>query len=191
MTTRKIWPHYRAQLKPTKANTQGRARPVLVHPLRVASILAAHGMPEEPFCVAALLHDGPEPGKLDLETIQREFGDEVARLVRAVTPPTADSWHGKKTASIERLKTADESVLILACADKLDNLISIREDLARLGHRVWERMGRSPQMQTWYYRSLAEVFEERLGTGHASLLAGEFCAEVRLLFGSDGGVPPK
>ena len=158
--------------------------PYVVHPLRVAGILAAHGLPEEPLGIAALLHDVVEHGKMRSIDIEDQFGPEVARLVRGVTPPEgAGAWKERKRASIERLKSAEASVLILACADKLDNLISIREDLSRFGQATWGRLGRSPQEQAWYYRSLADLFETNLCGEPGALIAFELSAEVHRVFG--------
>jgi hypothetical protein len=158
--------------------------PYFIHPLRVAGILAAHGFEENPFGIAALLHDVVEHGKLRALDIQDQFGMEVAQLVRGLTPPcTGSSWKERKVASIAKLAEVESPVLVLACADKLDNLLSIKEDLARFGLGVWNRLGRTPWEQNWYFRSLASVFEERLTEGPGALLAFEFSSEVRGVFG--------
>src|SRR5262245_19687574 len=58
--------------------------PYVQHCLQVAAILAELKM--HPTVVAAgLLHDTVEDTALTLEDIQRDFGEEVARLVNGVT----------------------------------------------------------------------------------------------------------
>src|SRR5687767_6655554 len=58
--------------------------PYLAHPLEVAHILVEIGS-DAPTLAAGMLHDVVEDTSVDLETIQAEFGDEVARLVDGVT----------------------------------------------------------------------------------------------------------
>ena len=94
------------------------------------------------------------------------------------------AWKARKLAAIKRLRDAPPTVLALACADKLDNLRSIRQDRELLGNRVWIRLGRSKESQAWYYGSLARVFAGRAGVpGAAGRLFGEFVSEVGFVFG--------
>lgn len=58
--------------------------PYVVHPLEVAEILAELEM-DAPTIIAGLLHDVVEDTSVSLETIRREFDDEVAALVDGVT----------------------------------------------------------------------------------------------------------
>lgn len=58
--------------------------PYVMHPLEVAEILADLEM-DAPTIIAGLLHDVVEDTSVPLESIRREFGDEVARLVDGVT----------------------------------------------------------------------------------------------------------
>lgn len=164
--------------------------PFAIHPLRVAALLQAYGLPEEPFAVAALLHDTVEHGRVGLREIRREFGEEVAQLVGAVSPAGGrGSWRTRKAAVIARLQNAPEAVLILACADKLDNLLSFRDDEARLGSAVWRKMRRSREDYAWYNTALAGVFAARVDAGLRCPLLIEFCDEARRLFGVRARLP--
>ncbi|MCC6859450.1 MAG: bifunctional (p)ppGpp synthetase/guanosine-3',5'-bis(diphosphate) 3'-pyrophosphohydrolase [Bryobacterales bacterium] len=159
--------------------------PYLIHPLRVAALLISYGLPEEPYAVAALLHDTVEHGRLSLESIRQEFGQPVASLVEGVSPGRAGAaWRARKEASIDRLRAAPGPVVILACADKLDNLLSLTEDERRLGDRAWKRMRRSPEEIAWYYTSLADMFCARREAGLQNPLLAEFCELAGRLFGS-------
>jgi len=160
--------------------------PYIVHPLGVLRILARHGC-GEPIAVAALLHDTVEDGACSLDEIRREFGGEVARLVAEMTEPDKSRpWWDRKAQTLERLKTASQDVLLLACADKLDNLRSLREDCATMGESVWDALRASREQQAWYYRQLGQVFESSLENGTGALLAAEFRREVETLFGPYG-----
>jgi hypothetical protein len=57
---------------------------------------------------------------------------------------------------------ASEAVLLVSCADKIENLEAIRDDRERVGEEVWIRFRRGRDQQEWYYRSVLAVLEERL-----------------------------
>jgi len=61
--------------------------PYINHCLAVASILAELHVPPE-VVAAGLLHDTVEDTEITLEDLQRDFGDEIARLVDGVTKLT-------------------------------------------------------------------------------------------------------
>src|SRR5512133_1238731 len=61
--------------------------PYITHCVSVAAILAEMRVPPA-VVIAGLLHDTVEDTPTTLETIRREFGDEVARLVDGVTKLT-------------------------------------------------------------------------------------------------------
>ena len=58
--------------------------PYIVHPLRVAGILANYGV-ESPVISAALLHDVVEDTSYTLDDISKEFGMRISQYVDAVT----------------------------------------------------------------------------------------------------------
>jgi (p)ppGpp synthase/HD superfamily hydrolase len=58
--------------------------PYIAHPFHVSLILIRHGFGED-LAVAGLLHDVVEDTDVPLERIAAEFGDDVARLIAAVS----------------------------------------------------------------------------------------------------------
>ena len=103
------------------------------------------------------------------------------------TPPTEPnrlaSWETRKTHTIESLKiTPDGDLLLVAIADKLDNLRSVREDIALRGESTWSRFRRGRDKQEWYYRSLKDVFTDRLQSAPGARLASLLAAEFDLVF---------
>lgn len=112
----------------------------LIHPLEVARILAEMGL--DPVTVAAaLLHDVLEDSSLDRETLERNFGREVANLVEGVSKlsilrmPQADpSDHPALGAKhqAENLKklflamSRDIRVIFIRLADRLHNMRTIQ-----------------------------------------------------------------
>ncbi|HEX9444329.1 MAG TPA: HD domain-containing protein [Candidatus Binatia bacterium] len=157
--------------------------PYIVHPLGVAKILLEYGCAEA-VVAAGMLHDTVEDTPVALDDIRRSFGDEVAALVEGASEPDkSDTWENRKRHTIEYLKTAPVDVLLIALADKLDNLRSMRADYERLGDAFWSRFNRPMESQRWYYRSLAELFSGRRAPEPLGALARELTAEVERLFG--------
>lgn len=157
--------------------------PYLTHPLRVAEILLRAGLPEE-LAVAALLHDTLEDTAVTENDLRRTFGDRIADLVVALSEPEHRTapWAERKAHTVTFLQQAPTEVLLVALADKLDNLRSIAEDLRWQGERLWERFNAPKAQQAAYYRALAAVFRERLQEAPGAHLAAEFAALVDQVF---------
>lgn len=168
---------------------KGSRMPYLIHPLGVAKILIDNQEPDE-VVAAGILHDVIEDCKPDapvtVEDVRLAFGDSVANLVEHATEPNhdSDSWENRKQHTIDYVKNLDDMQAVsLICADKLDNLLSIQEDLKRHGESVWNRFSRPKQDQVWYYTSLAKVFSARMNEAPDKTLFREFSETVRAVFG--------
>ncbi|QOY88747.1 HD domain-containing protein [Paludibaculum fermentans] len=157
--------------------------PYLIHPMRAAATLLEAGCPEK-LAVAAILHDTVEDCFVTYQQIEALFGAEVADLVRGASEPEkAASWEQRKQHTIELLATAGEDLLLVAIADKIDNIRSIREDIEKRGDHAWTRFRRGREQQRWYYESLAAVFSARLTGAPGAGLATLFRTEVQAVFG--------
>lgn len=156
--------------------------PYLIHPMRAAATLLDAGCPEK-LAVAAMLHDTVEDCFVTYEQIEALFGAEVAELVRGASEPDkAASWEHRKQHTIDLLTTANEELLLVAIADKIDNIRSIREDIEMRGDHAWTRFRRGREQQRWYYQSLAGVFTARLTGQPGARLASVFSSEVSAVF---------
>ncbi|GER65852.1 phosphohydrolase [Weizmannia acidilactici] len=153
--------------------------PYIVHPFSVAVILLEAGCRKE-IVAAGLLHDTVEDTDVSLDDIKAVFGDAVARIVEGCSEPDKSlPWEERKLHTIDFLKTADESVCLVVCADKIDNLRSIRDDIAREGDKVWSHFKRGKAKQEWYYRNIAAS----IGRNHAFPLLKQLKTEIDLVFG--------
>ena len=98
--------------------------PYITHPVAVASILAELGM-TPPTLAAALLHDTVEDTSYTLETLRREFGDEVAMLVDGVTKldkvTYGDAAQAETVRKMVVAMAKDIRVLVIKLADRLHN----------------------------------------------------------------------
>jgi (p)ppGpp synthase/HD superfamily hydrolase len=152
---------------------KGTSTPYVAHLLAVAATVLEYGGDED-LAIAALLHDSVEDqgGKARLDDVRNRFGEGVARIVEVCSDSLADTgkgerkanWRERKEAYLAHLRTADEDILWVSLADKVHNARTILRDLRKpdIGEKVWARFNASTKQTLWYYRSLAEVFGERL-----------------------------
>lgn len=168
--------------------------PYIAHLLGVASLViedaAEAGCLDEDQAVAALLHDAAEDqgGERRLDDIRARFGARVAQMVRALSDSLEEPgvekapWRARKEAYLRDLAgEGDVGVLRVSLADKLYNARAVLRDHTRHGERIWLRFNRDSD-PLWYYRALADLFQERLPGGMADQLVGTveaLCAQVQ------------
>jgi len=106
--------------------------PYFTHPCFVASILTEL-MIDAPTIAAGLLHDTVEDCEgITLETIQQEFGPEVARLVDGVTKLNKLDFADREEAQAESLRkmilamSKDIRVVLIKLADRLHNMRTLK-----------------------------------------------------------------
>ncbi|MBT2679401.1 HD domain-containing protein [Bacillus sp. ISL-35] len=134
--------------------------PYISHPVAVGMILLGAGYRKE-MVAAGILHDTVEDTDLSLEDIEREFGKDIAFLVEGCSEPDKSlSWEERKQHTIDFLKNAPEEIRVVACADKLHNVRSIRLDAEKSGEQVWNRFRRGKEQQEWYYRNVIDSLGE-------------------------------
>ena len=79
-----IWSAYQIAKKNHMGQLRKTGEPYIVHPLKVAMILAEVGV-ESNIIAAAILHDVVEDTEYTLDDIKNEFGEQIAKYVYAVT----------------------------------------------------------------------------------------------------------
>jgi (p)ppGpp synthase/HD superfamily hydrolase len=146
---------------------KGTDLPYIAHPVHVSIILIRHGFGED-LAIAGLLHDVVEDTDTSLTLIAAEFGDDVARLVEAVSETkSADGaalpWEQRKAEKLAHLQSAGPDVAALKAADAIHNLRSIIADLHSDGSSVWERFKRGPGLTLGYYRAILDPVRVKLG----------------------------
>lgn len=146
---------------------KGTDLPYITHPVHVSIILIRHGFSED-LAIAGLLHDVVEDTDTSLAPIGAEFGDDLARLVEAVTETkSADGaalpWEQRKAEKLAHLQAAGPDVAALKAADAIHNLRSISADLRSAGPVVWERFKRGPAPTLGYYHAILDAVRAKLG----------------------------
>ncbi len=134
--------------------------PVIIHPLAVANILADYKM-DSTSIVAGLLHDTIEDAGVTDEELEKEFGPEVANLVKGVTKISQIKLRGSSEEEyVENLRkmilamAKDLRVVLVKLADRLHNMQTL-EFLAP--EKQWKNAKETVEV----YAPLAE----RLGVG--------------------------
>lgn len=105
--------------------------PFVIHPIRTAMSLARLECGPDTL-MAGLLHDVVEDGAVTLAVIEKEFGDDIARLVDAVTKLTKLRYEGRRSErqiqSLRKMLLAaseDLRVIFIKLADRLHNVETI------------------------------------------------------------------
>jgi (p)ppGpp synthase/HD superfamily hydrolase len=141
---------------------KGTGIPYIVHPLNVGRILLEYGC-SVVVVAAGILHDTLEDTPVAFDDILTRFGEDVANLVSWLSEPDkSDIWENRKEHTLMSLESASQDVLLIALADKLDNIQSIHRALEREGDAVWSRFRRPIGAQAWYYHNLVDVFRRRV-----------------------------
>jgi (p)ppGpp synthase/HD superfamily hydrolase len=132
--------------------------PYVVHPVTVALILSRYSDDEDTI-IAGLLHDVLEDTHLSEEAIEGQFGAKVLDMVKDVTEPELPglSWETRKDRYLRQLDRAPRASLLVACADKIANLISMIAAHAVQGDGLWERFSASPAQKLAFYRQVFDL----------------------------------
>jgi (p)ppGpp synthase/HD superfamily hydrolase len=145
--------------------------PYVTHLLGVCVTVLSNGGTETE-AIAALLHDAAEDqgGLPQLERIGQLFGRDVAEIVRACSDSLADTTKGEPKAPWMERKTGyhahlrgetDGSVLLVAAADKLDNLRAIVRDHDIHGDALWRRFAGGKPGTLWNFRVLVDILDDK------------------------------
>ncbi len=146
---------------------KGTTIPYISHLLAVAGLVLEMGGTEDQ-AIAALLHDAIEDtggvGVAMENAIRAQFGDDVARIVRANSdtdvkpkPP----WRERKQAYLNSLPGKQRDELLVSLADKLHNARSVLLDFRQIGDEIWSRFKAGREQQLWYYGELESAFAAR------------------------------
>jgi len=162
---------------------KGTSIPYIFHVLNVGKLLTEEMECEEDVVVAGILHDTVEDTPVTYEDIEREFGQNVLRLVKGASEQDkSDTWENRKAATIEH--TADEAIDVLQVklADKYDNITAIQRDAERMGDLIWKRFNAPKDRLHWYYKSLGEIFVNRFERSQDKNFAAKYLGVVEAVF---------
>lgn len=136
----------------------------ITHLMAVSSLVGEYGGSED-LMIAALLHDSLEdrPDQIRASDIEKQFGPLVAHVVVGCSDcqcKPKPSWEQRRRLMVERLRTADSNIKLVAAADKLHNASSLLRDARYIGESHWERFNAPKDRQLWYLRACHEALCE-------------------------------
>lgn len=112
-----------------KGQIRKSGEPYIIHPLAAAHYLADQKIDPTIIC-ATLLHDVPEDTHVTLEEVEKNFGPEIASMVRGITKLGKLKYRGVERY-IENLRkmfiamAEDVRVMIIKFADRIHNLSTL------------------------------------------------------------------
>ncbi|MDO8231730.1 MAG: HD domain-containing protein [bacterium] len=140
--------------------------PYITH-LFSAALLVAEGGADDDIVTAALLHDTIEDTGTTREEIAEAFNERVAELVVSVSEikekdGTKFGWKERKADYLVRLEHANDGAVLIALADKVDNIESRLEAYELEGASFLSRWTQPIESYLWYHGEVARIAESRL-----------------------------
>lgn len=140
--------------------------PYITHLFSVALLVAEDGASDD-VVTAALLHDTIEDTNTTREEIVAAFNERVAVLVESVSEPKEVggkklTWREKKEHYLARLVDSSDDAVLIAIADKVDNIESKFEAFVREGDRLFARWKQPIEHYAWYHGEALRIALARL-----------------------------
>ncbi len=132
-------------------------QPTWIHSNRVATILYQVGADEDTI-VAGYVHDTLEDTETTYEELVKNFGENVARLVYAVTEKDRSlPWRERKQRARAEIVTMSEDEQLLKTADLIDNITDFIISYPDRGDSMFEIFNAGKTNQYDRFRKLAET----------------------------------
>src|SRR2546423_2318048 len=204
---------YFLSAKEHKGQKRASGESYLVHPLEVANILANMKL-DEVSVATGLLHDVVEDTLVDLETIRKYFGEEIAHLVNGLTKIAQISNISREEQQAENVRKMllamvdDVRIVLIKLADRLHNMRTLQylspekrkriaeetmEIFAPIAHRLGMGKLRGELEDLAFrhlhpedYRELAEQLEKRRAENESFLAGVTERIETKM---TEAGVP--
>jgi (p)ppGpp synthase/HD superfamily hydrolase len=136
-------------------------RPYIEHPLAVAELVLEHRYRDE-VVAAALLHDVVEKSEAGAAEVRERFGDTVGDLVEALTEDESiPAYEERKEEHRWRVAKAGPEAMAIFAADKLTNVMMLREAYALIEESVSEELAVSLDLKIYVWEGdLEMLFDE-------------------------------
>ena len=153
---RKHHGHMRAETEPL---------PYITHLFSVALLVAEDGADDD-VVTAALLHDTFEDTDTTREEIVEAFNERVAGLIESVSEikeenGTTLTWKERKVRYLARVEEAGDGAVLIAIADKVDNIESKLEAFEKEGQALLQRWKQPAEEYLWYHGEALRIAQVR------------------------------
>ena len=174
-------------------NAQEEPLPYIAHLFSVA-LLVAEDLPDggagnahDDIVTAAFLHDTIEDTGTTREEIVAEFNEQVADLVSAVSEMRGAGgerldWRQVKEHYLAGMERVSEGALLIAIADKIDNIESRMEGYEKGGDAFLAHWLQPNEAYLWFYGESLRIAQERLPEHSLTKRLAEVHARQRELF---------
>jgi (p)ppGpp synthase/HD superfamily hydrolase len=140
--------------------------PYITHPFSVA-LLVAEGGAHDDLVTAALLHDTLEDTDTTHDELVAMFSELVAELVESVSEIKEKNgivleWKERKTDYLARLEWSSDEAVLIAVADKIDNIQSKLESYEKEGETLLKRWKQPAGEYLWYHGEALRIAQKRL-----------------------------
>ncbi len=136
------------------------------HSIMVGNMLKNIGCDEETIFIG-YLHDVIEDTKYTYDDILEKYGKNIADGVLQLTEDqNITNYIDRKKEFIKRLETANDNIIVVEIADKLQNLISDYEQYKIRGKEFLVTEANNYDELKWYYLELKELFNKRINNNH-------------------------
>lgn len=138
--------------------------PYVLHPLEVG-IIASIYTNSEVVISSAILHDVLETGKVKSEDLQNEFGEEVLKLVQAMTDDaTIKDWAERKSENLTRL-ASNKVAYITRAIDALVNMQDLFAIIQDQGENAWTKFNAPKGLKMSYFERILGDLKNDLPNG--------------------------
>lgn len=140
--------------------------PYITHLFSVALLVAEDGADDD-VVTAALLHDTLEDTETAREEIVAAFNERVATLVESVSEVKEKDgkkldWRERKTVYLAALETVPTEAVLIAIADKIDNIESKLEAFEKEGETLLQRWAQPAGEYLWFHGETLRIAQTRL-----------------------------
>ena len=136
------------------------------HSIMVGNMLKNIGCDEETIFIG-YLHDVIEDTKYTYEDILEKYGKNIADGVLQLTEDqNITNYIDRKKEFIKRLEIANDNIVVVEIADKLQNLISDYEQYKIRGKEFLVTEANNYDELRWYYLELKKLFNKRINNNH-------------------------
>ncbi|MDB5244669.1 MAG: relA 1 [Parcubacteria group bacterium] len=154
--------------------------PVVTHLFSVALLVAEDGAPDD-VVIAALLHDTLEDTETTRDEIISNFNRQVADYIAEVSEKKELPWKERKVDYLALMETVSDGALLIAIADKVDNVESRNEEFEKEGEAFLKKWTRPNSDYIWFYGEALKISQERLPDHRLTKRYGEAFAQMSRL----------
>ena len=140
--------------------------PLVFHSIMVGNMLKNNGC-EETTVYIGYLHDVIEDTNYTYNDLLNRYGKEIADGVLELSEDQSiKDYIVRKKEFLKRLENANENIIMVELADKLQNLVSDYEQYKEKGKDFLVTDANNYDITKWFYLELKLLFNKKLSKNH-------------------------